>query len=136
MANVKTTNVAIKDSISLFLQHWVRGHNYEDSTILVDPSYNIIAFFDHKTENIDVIMADIPFQWGYIISNWKPIEVKDWKNIKYKPYDYESARFKYKERLKEIRKRKGSIKWVWEEMLKELKDYNVNYFDNIIIEND
>lgn len=62
MANVKTTGLEIKDSLHLFLQHWKYGHNYEDTTVLVDQAYNIIAYFDRKTSNIDVIMADQYFE--------------------------------------------------------------------------
>lgn len=129
MANVKTTNIGIEDSIHLYLQHWKYWHNYEDTTVLTDPQWNIIAFFDRKTENIDVIMADLPHPWGFIIANWYWFEIKEL--IKYKPYDYEMARFKYNERVKKYKIEKKSIDWLWGEMLKEFKEYNINYFENV-----
>lgn len=127
MANVKTTNVWIQDSIHLFLSHWKYGKDYEDSSILVDPSYNIIWFFDRKTENIDVIMADLPHPGWFIIADGV------WFNtdgiIKYIPYDYEMARAKWKKDSYGMKKKDSEE--LWEKIYRDLKDYNINYFDNV-----
>lgn len=129
MANVKKIELWIGDSIVLFMNHWKYGHNYEDSVILMDWQNNIIAFYDRKTENIDTIMADLPHPWGFIIGDNYWYEI-DW-TIKYKPYDYEMARLKYKTDMAQKMKDGESVEWLWEDTLKWMKDYNINYFDNI-----
>lgn len=129
MANVKTTQVWIQDSIDLFINHWKYWHNYEDSTVLISPQKDIIAFYDRGTENIDVIQADLPHPWGFIIMDavWYDVE---WL-VKYEPYDYEMARYKWKNLVSEYKKEKKSIVWLWEDMSQELKEYNINYFNNV-----
>lgn len=74
MNNVITTNAWMNTSIELFIHHYKYGHNYEDSTVLIDWDYNIIAFFDRWTENIDRIMCEVEHNGLFIIANWKPIE--------------------------------------------------------------
>lgn len=133
MANIKTTQVAIKDSIEYFISHWKYWHNYEDSTVLVDPAYNIIAWFDRKKENIDVVMAEIPTPWGFVIANGKGIILNDEDGlIKYDSYDYNMLRSKYKEVSRTIIEDWWDIDWLWEKMLSDMKKHNVDYFSNLI----
>lgn len=131
MANIRKEKIGVSDWIKLFLQHRKYWHDYNSSTVLTDPQYNIIAFFDRWTENIDRIEIDIPFNWGFIISNWKGIETK-W-NIKYKPYDFEMARKKWKNKVKEFKINKEDAELLWKEMKKELNKYNTQYFNNLKI---
>ena len=90
MSNVNNPWLALNSSIEYYIKHWKYGINYEDSTILVDSSYNIIAFFDRWTENIDTIQSEIPTPGGFIIVNWEGIEVEG--KIKYRPFNKEESR--------------------------------------------
>lgn len=80
--NIIHTWLWIEQSIELYLKHYKFGKNYEDSTILVDSDFNIIWYFNHKTNNVDIIQAEIPFKGDFIIKNWK--KVKTNKIINYK----------------------------------------------------
>lgn len=60
------TNLSILGSVEMLFNHyrwWVDG---ESNTILVDPSMNIIAFFNRWESNTDIIQADELYQWEYI----------------------------------------------------------------------
>ena len=131
MSNITTTDLCINGSIDLFINHWKFWKNFEDSTVLVDPSYNIIAFYDNDTDNIDVIQADLNFDGWYIITNWIP-HIVEWK-IKYIPYDYEMAMKIYSEQIWNTRKleNKDVLKTLYSEIKEEVAEYNREYFDNL-----
>lgn len=130
--NINNTWVAINGSIELFVRHYKYGYNYEDSTILVDPSFNIIAFYDRWTSNIDVIQSELNHSGWFIVANWKGIEV-DWK-IKYIPYNREIARRKYWVELNRLKQKwlLEELRKLKEEIIEEIKEYNINYFKNLI----
>lgn len=136
MANGITTNLSVEDSIELFLKHYKYGKNYEDSTILIDPSYNIIWFFDRGTSNIDSVQSELPFNWWFIIKNWEPIEINEL--IKYEPYDYEMAINKYSDLINKTKKEwtKEEVKALYEKIKQEVADYNINYFNFLLMENE
>ena len=131
MSNVRKENLSIWLWIELFIKHWKYGHDYESSTVLTDPQYNIIAFFDRQTENIDRIEVDIPFYGDFIIANWKWIET-NWKKIVYKPYDFEMARSVRKKKVKELKMDENNAKILWQEIKSTLDEYNKNYFINVL----
>lgn len=113
MWNLITSNIGIQNSIKLFITHWKYWKNYEDSTVLIG------------TSNIDSVQADLPFNWGYIIKNWKPLIQQ--KLIKYEPYDYEMA-------VKENANLINQIKQEKAEMKKNIAEYNQNYFKSLDFE--
>jgi len=135
MANNTTTNLSVENSIELFLSHYKYGKNYSDSTVLIDPAYNIIAFFDRGTANIDSIQAELPFNSLFIIENWKTIKTEG--NIKYEPYDYEMA-MKQNHAVINTLKQRGNKKGLenfYIKMRKEIEEYNINYFHNLSFNN-
>lgn len=139
MANVRTTKIGLSDSIKLYEGHYQYWENYEDSTMLVDPWYNIIWYYDHWTPNIDVIMTSLPFQGGFIIKNGVP-EDYEWV-IKYNPYDYKTAYLERQseiDRLKEKRRKdkrndklyKTKLTKIYLEINDKVERYNREYFTN------
>jgi len=132
MANIITTNLSNNSSIEYFINHWKYWHNYEDSTVLVDPAHNIIAFYDRNTSNIDIIQSDLPFDWWFIINNGEGIIIK-WI-IKYKPYNYEMALRENHNKINELKQKKNidELNLLYEKINRELSEYNMNYFDNLL----
>ena len=134
MANGRKENVWLATGIELFITHWKYGHDYESSTVLTDWAWNIIAFFDRGTDNIDRIEIDIPFRWWFIIANWEGIDRQGLPLIKYEPYDFEMARNKWKEQVMELKMWANWATLLWKEMKDTLNEYNKNYFINILEE--
>ena len=133
MANIPTTQLWIEDSLYLYLLHYKwGGEEYSSSTVLVDPWYNIIAFFDNKTKDIFAIQAWLDFRMPFIIWNGKKIKTTD--SVKYKPLDYDMIIEQRKDELEEIKRKKA-----WEEKLKAfyksvrdyVDNYNINYFTEL-----
>ena len=112
----KEARLWLEDSLYLFKQHRKTWYNFINSTVLIDLSYNIIAFYDNKSTTIDIIKTDVPFNWWFLIINWEVIN-KDSK-LKYKPRWLKQW---YKDCIKEG--------WNWDELRLEIEDYNINYFD-------
>lgn len=129
MANVRKENIWLIDWIELFINHWRFGHNYKNSTILTDPQYNIIAFFDNGTENIDRIENDLPFKGWFIIADGKGIDIEG--TIEYKPYDFEMARYKWKTEVKKNWLKGWEAIDLWNKIKKDYILYNKNYFTNL-----
>ncbi len=63
-------DVSIENAIELYFTHYKYGLDYTSTTVLVDANYNIIAFYDHGTPNIDVIMVPLFYKWGIFVANW------------------------------------------------------------------
>lgn len=106
-------------SLELYLRSYKVGNNYENSTVLIDFNWNIIAFFDNKTEEIDIYRTDAEYNWNQIIANWKVID------FPLTPFKQRTINITRKERYKE-----GTNKVDNEE--KEVREYNINYFDNLL----
>ena len=107
----KQLGVWLNQSIELLLKHYRYWFEYNSSVVLIDPTYNIIGFWDNKSEIIDSIMCDIDYSWDTIIANWKKVV---YPLTKYKPYDINKLSTKYK----------GVDKTEQARLLKEYKDYN------------
>ena len=131
MSNVRNENLGLKSWIELFLNHWKYGHDYESSTVLTDAQYNIIAFYDRWTENIDRIELNLPFKGWFIIANWKWIDING--NIKYEPYDFEMARRFWKEEVRRLKMSSTDATNFWKtEVRPNLISYNKDYFLNLL----
>ena len=132
MANVQLTRLPIIPSLELYITHWKYWNNYSDSTVLVDPSYNIIAFYDNKTENIDTIMTDIPVKEKFIIANWVGIKTKEY--YKYIPLLVADELKKHTVKIKELKSKPDELKKFYESINKQVWNRNINYFTNFIKE--
>ena len=133
MANIPTTQIWIEDSIYLFLEHYKWGwEEYSLSSVLVDPWYNIISFFDRWTERIFSIQAWLDYNHDVIIANWKKIKVSE--KIKYSPLDYDMVIAKRKETLDKLKKEKDEegMKAFYKKVRDEVDAYNINYFTNLM----
>jgi hypothetical protein len=118
--NITNLDLWINQAIELFLYHYKAWLDWEASTVLVDSKYNIVAYWDNETENIDIIMYDGEHSGKFIIENWIPKETDE--AIRFKPYTYRifsSSTEKPKKGTKE-----------WSDAVKAIKTYNINYFKN------
>ena len=101
----KQTKVWLEESMEIFLTHWKYWwDDYKSSTLLLDPSMRIIAFFDRGTRLITVIQSDLDYYDKVI---YECLSNDEWK-VKVIPH-----------------KIKESIKYIREE--------NKNYFNNLIL---
>jgi hypothetical protein len=125
------TNIWLSDSIKLFISHYKYWKNWEDSTILIDPSYNIIWFFDRGTDNIDTVQSDLYFKGWFYIKNWEYKETD--KLIKYIPYNYEIALKHYGSQINNFKQKKlkKELQELYDKIRKEVSEYNINYFKNL-----
>lgn len=130
MANVKMTTLPIDPSIELFIQHRKVWHNYKDSIVLVDPSFKIIAYWDNKTANIDIIMSDIEHRRKFIVVNGIP---KECEPPKYEPIILAKELFPYEDEIKTLRKnnKQATLKKLFEKVKWEVDEKNINFFSNI-----
>ena len=138
-------------SIEWFIIHWKYWKNWEDSTILLDPGMNIIAFFDRETTNIDVIQTDIPYNWDKIYEclsdmdgkvKMVPHGIKE--NIRYKPKWYWAEIKRNADKIEELKKivrktrnktkkeeEKKKIDYLKESIMDSVDEYNRDYFTNL-----
>lgn len=152
---MKLVKTALENTMSLefFLKHWKYWVNYEDSTVLVDPSMNIIAFYDRGTSNIDVLSTDVDYYNNYICECFnddfgrvKINKIPTQKRIKYYPIfikegktlDWCSLVDPYKDRIKEIKsqwldddKEKYLIALTRRSCRRHIKWASENYFVNL-----
>jgi hypothetical protein len=117
--NSKELGVGLNQSIELLIKHYRYWFDYESSVVLVDPTGFIIWFWDNQSENIDSIMCDLPYDWEIIVANWEKIS---YPLTKYKPYWVNKRTANYKTATKAEQTR----------LLQEYKDYNINYFTNLL----
>lgn len=66
-------DVSIENAIELYFTHYKYWLDYSSTTVLVDANYNIIAFYDHETPNIDVIMVNLFYKWEMYVANWTTV---------------------------------------------------------------
>lgn len=133
MTNVVLTWLANEQSIELFVHHWMTGKNYEDSTVLVDCKKNIIWFYDNWTEDIEIVQTEVPFEWWFIIVNWKVI--RNFPTlIRYETWDYHNIKERYNEEVIRVAKEKDGedIGDVSERMFSEMRERNRLYFKQLI----
>lgn len=117
------TWLPIVPSVELFLTHYRFGENYKNNTVLVDPSYKIIAFFDNDEWETDVIMTDIPNKELFIVANWVPKKIK--KHIKYVPMNRDTE-------FPKIANTKWDKKALYEEVNNRIEKYNKSYFKGLV----
>jgi hypothetical protein len=115
--SAKFINIWLEQGLELYLNHYKYWNNYNDSTVLVDNSYNIIAFFDRKTEEIYPIMINYTYNKNYILANWKIVKLPI---TRYKPLARNDVYIKYKNNIAQ----KSEIE--------KCKQYNINYFNNLL----
>ena len=74
---VKKVDISLSGGLDLFFTHYNYWLNWKNSTALVDVGYNIIAFNNHNTREIDFIhLVWIQHKGWWIIKDWVWIEVE------------------------------------------------------------
>lgn len=124
----------IQDSLDLFINHYrYWGEEYTNSTILVDSSFNIMAYFDRWTKSIFCVQCDLDFNYNIIVGNDKKIITK--QDYIYIPIDYAKAVKPFKTELiwlqKNEKKNKKKIEEILKKINKQVSDYNTKYFENL-----
>jgi len=150
MWNFNDVELSMNLSMEYFINHWKYWKDYNDSTLLIDPSMRIVAFFDRWTRNIDVIQAWEDWNENKFyeclsndIGNVKVVEHK-FKAL-YEPLYY---KYEIEEHREEIDKLETAIKKEADPLLKttyenqiefikksvseKVKEYNKNYFVTLI----
>jgi len=139
------TKLSIGPSINYFINHFRYWKDWKSSTILIDPSMKIIAFFDRGTSNITAVQTETYWNEQFYfecLGDYKEMETK--KHIgtkKYKPMWYKFEIEKHREEISKLEQAiKTSsdplLKTKWRDQLSFIKDtvteevveYNKTYF--------
>jgi len=111
--NTIESKLWIEQSLEWFMQHWKWWKDYVSSTVLVDPSMSIIAYFDRSSNDIDVIKTGNEWHYPFLLEclsddKWRVKVVKHNQNSKFEPRDYSNEIKTFQKTLDKI---KRSIAW-------------------------
>ena len=129
MLKVIKTWLGIQDSIELYMNHYQWwGDEYDQSTILIDPSMKIIAYFDRWSDVITHVQCDSAFNYPIIIENGKKRRIKE--QISYVPMDYDRVIPLYIWEINKLKKewRDDDVKNLYNLVREKVSEYNREYF--------